>query len=79
MICLCAKLIVSLRLVFVNLTQSRVTWKENASTEKFFPLDCPVGLSVGHFIIQCSIWEASAQYGQWHTWAGRTGLYKKVS
>ena len=35
-------------LVFVNLTQTRVTWKEVSSIEKLLPPGWPVTKSVGH-------------------------------
>ena len=37
-------------LVFVILTQTRVTWGDRASAEEMPPSDWPVGIPVGHFL-----------------------------
>lgn len=37
--------------VFLNLTQTRVTWLEDISTEELLPSDWPVGMSIGAFFL----------------------------
>jgi hypothetical protein len=34
------------------------------------PSDWPAGMSVGHFLCYCLIWEGSAHCGWFHFWAG---------
>lgn len=52
--------------VFCHLIQTRVTQEVGLSIEKLHPSDCPVGMSVGHFLNCWLVQEGPAHCGQCH-------------
>lgn len=50
-----------------NLTQPRHILEEGISIEQLPSSNCPVDMSVGHFLDQWLMWKVSGHFGRWHT------------